>query len=125
MAKLTDRILGTRSKKIDVDDYVELDLKEYEGMMDDEPADMYVRIAELTNLNTLTEIKSEIYNGNMVIVDISSVRNDKLLMDRAIKDLRQFVADVRGDIAGLGDDQLILTPTSIRIDRSKVVPGSY
>ncbi|MDY6864391.1 MAG: cell division protein SepF [Halobacteriota archaeon] len=125
MAKFTDTLFGSRPKKVNVGNYVELDLGEYESGMEDADAEMYVRIAELSNLNDLPGLKNEIYNGNMMIIDISSVKNDKLLIDRAIKDLKQFVGDVRGDIAGLGEDKLIITPSNVRVDRSKVVSGNY
>ena len=123
MPRLSDRLFG--KKEIDVDDYVELDLSEYENVFEGETAELFVKIAEIKKLNDLHELKREIYNGNVVIVDISAIRKDKLLIDRVIKDLKQVVVDVRGDIAGLGEDQLILTPTSIGIDRSKIISEGY
>ena len=125
MARFTDALFGGRPKKVNVGNYMELDLDDYEIGMEDADAEMYVRIAELSNLNDLPSLKNEIYNGNMVIIDISSVKGDKLLIDRAIKDLKQFAGDVRGDIAGLGEDKLIITPSNVRVDRSKVLSGNY
>lgn len=123
MPKLGERLFG--KKEIDIDDYVELNLKEYEGALEDEPAELYVKIAVINSLKSLPDLKREVYNGNVVIVDISSIRNDKILIDRVIKDLKQVVIDIRGDIAGLGDDQLVITPTSIRIDRSKIITEGF
>ncbi len=123
MPRLSDRLFG--KKELDVDDYVELDLSDYENVFEGESAELYVKIAEIRNLNDLHELKREIYNGNIVIVDISAIRKDKILIDRVIKDLKQLIIDVRGDIAGLGEEQLILTPTSIGIDREKINNASY
>lgn len=59
------------------------------------------------------------------MIDISNIKGDKLLLDRALKDLKEVVSDVNGDIAGLRDDQVLVTPTGIKIDRSKIVGAKY
>lgn len=122
--KFVDKLLKTKSD-VGINDYVELDLSEYEGDLDTEPAELYVRVAELTNLSELPDLKKEVYDGNIVIADISLMKQDKLMVDRAITELKQVAADVRGDIAGLGEDQVIVSPMNVRIDRTKVVGGKY
>ena len=120
---LFDKILGGK-KDYGVMEYEELDLSEYEEeFMEEEPAEAYVKVAELTSMSELPEIRRQIYEGNIVIVDISMIKHDKLVMDRAIKELKRVAADVRGDIAGLKEDHLIVTPTGIRIDRTKITGG--
>jgi SepF-like predicted cell division protein (DUF552 family) len=42
-----------------------------------------------------------------------------------VKELRQVAKDIHGDIAGLGDDQIIVTPMSIKIDRKKIGASVY
>ncbi len=126
MAKLMDKIFGDGKRSTSVvNEYTELDLSKYEEVMDDEPAETYIRAAELTNLNELPGLKKEIYDGNILMIDISNIKADKLLLDRALKDLKDVVADVRGDIAGIKDDQVLVTPTGIRIDRSKIIGARY
>ena len=102
------------------DEYTEIDLGEMEQAVGSGPAETYVRVAELASLAQIPELKREIYNGNIVVVDISPVKGDSLTRDRALKDLKQVAADVRGDIAMIKDDNLIVvTPMSIKIDRTK------
>ena len=126
MAKLMDKIFGDGKRSTSVvNEYTELDLGKYEEVMDDEPAETYIRVAELTNLNELPGLKKEIYDGNILMIDISNIKADKLLLDRALKDLKDVVVDVRGDIAGIKDDQVLVTPTGIRIDRSKIIGARY
>ena len=126
MAKLMDKIFGDGKRSTSVvNEYTELDLSKYEEVMDDEPAETYIRVAELTNLNELPGLKKEIYDGNILMIDISNIKADKLLLDRALKDLKDVVADVRGDIAGIKDDQVLVTPSGIRIDRSKIIGARY
>jgi hypothetical protein len=59
------------------------------------------------------------------MIDISNIKVDKLLLDRALKDLKEVVMDVHGDIAGIKEDQVLVTPTGIKIDRSKIIGGRY
>ena len=126
MANIVNKLFGGSSKSSTLEDeYTELDLTRYEEVMDDEPAETYIRVAELKNLNELTALKKEIYDGNIVMIDISNIKVDKLLLDRALKDLKDVVMDVHGDIAGIKDDQVLVTPTGIKIDRSKISGGRY
>ncbi|WP_342305682.1 cell division protein SepF [Methanolobus sp. ZRKC5] len=126
MANIVNKLFGSSSKSSTTEDeYTELDLTKYEEVMDDEPAETYIRVAELTNLNELTSLKKEIYDGNIVMIDISNIKVDKLLLDRALKDLKEVVMDVHGDIAGIKEDQVLVTPMGIKIDRSKLTGGRY
>ncbi len=43
-----------------------------------------------------------------------------MTLERALRDLRDVVSDVHGDIAGLGEDMVITTPTGIKIDRTRL-----
>jgi hypothetical protein len=110
--------------KADISDYVELDLSQYETALEREYEGALVKVAELGSLNELTDIKREIYDGNILIVDISGIKKDRMLLDRAVKDLKRVVLDVQGDIAEIGEkDQIIITPSNIKIDRTKVISG--
>ncbi|HEC56354.1 MAG TPA: DUF552 domain-containing protein [Candidatus Syntrophoarchaeum butanivorans] len=121
MAKgFLERLLNPQTQ-IEEEEYIDLDLGEYEEILDEEPAALYVRTAEYTGVNDLPEIKKELYNGNIVIIDVSLVKNDKIVMDRTVKELKQVVADVRGDIAMAEHDQIIVTPANVKIDRRKLV----
>jgi SepF-like predicted cell division protein (DUF552 family) len=121
---LIDRIFGSRPHA-EPDEYLELDLGQYEEVFEEEPAGTYVKVAELINVGNLTQLKDEVYKGNIVIIDISHIKQDRVTLDRIIKDLRQVATDIHGDIAGLGDDQIIVTPMSIKIDRRKLGATSY
>jgi len=103
------------------EDYSEVDLGQFEEMGGS--PEMVLRVAELGNVEVLPEIKQEIYAGNIVLVDIVGLKRDKAALDRAIGELKKAVEDVSGDIAGIGDDLVILVPSGIKIDREKVVGG--
>jgi SepF-like predicted cell division protein (DUF552 family) len=101
------------------EDYSEVDLGQFEessGL-----PDMILRVAELGRIEVLPEIKQEIYAGNIILVDIAGLKRDKAALDRAIGELKKAVEDISGDIAGVGDDLIVLVPNGIKIDREKVV----
>jgi SepF-like predicted cell division protein (DUF552 family) len=126
MAKLIDKILGGNVKSTtSADDYTEIDLSKYEEVLENEPAETYVKIAEVSNINQVSQLKQEIYNGNILMIDISNIRGDDLLRDRVLKELKDVVIDVHGDIAGVKGSTVIVTPTGIKIDRSKIFGGKY
>ncbi|WP_440956536.1 cell division protein SepF [Methanosarcina sp. Mfa9] len=126
MAKLIDKILGGNVKSATIaDDYTEIDLSKYEEVLEDEPAETYIKIAEITNINQVAALKQEVYNGNILMIDISNIRSDELLRDRVLKELKDVVVDVHGDIAGVKGSTVIVTPTGVKIDRSKLIGGRY
>ena len=126
MAKLIDKILGGNVKSTtSADDYTEIDLSKYEEVLEEEPAETYVKIAEVSNINQISSLKQEIYNGNILMIDISNIRGDDLMRDRILKELKDVVVDVHGDIAGVKGNTVIVTPTGIKIDRSKITGGKY
>ncbi|KAF5413094.1 MAG: hypothetical protein C5S47_00110 [Candidatus Methanogasteraceae archaeon] len=118
--KIKELLFGPTPKQT-VDEYADLvDLGPYEEVIEDEPAETYIRVAELSNLDGIPDLKKELYDGNIVIVDISLIKRDRLVLERALHDLQEVVSDMSGDIAGLGEDLVITTPTGIKIDRSRL-----
>ncbi len=103
------------------DDYVEVDLGQFDDVRDS--PEIILRVAELSKVDVLPEVKQEIYAGNIILVDIAGMKRDKAALDRAIGELKKAADDVSGDIAGIGDDLIAVVPNGIRIDREKVVGG--
>ncbi len=119
---IIEKILGSPmpKKSADPDKYHTISLDDYDEVIEDAPAETYIRVAELSNLDGIPDLRKEIYGGNIVIVDISLIKRDKMILERALRDLRDVVSDVHGDIAGLGEDMVITTPTGIKIDRTRL-----
>ncbi len=118
MVKIIDTLLGKSASHSD-DDYMELDLASYEEHSSG-PA-LLVKIATITDLKDTPRVKDEVYSGNIVIVDISRLKMDKISYERVLKDLKEVAKDVNGDIIGLGDQRyVVLTPMSVKISRDKI-----
>lgn len=119
MVKFLDSLLG-RSTPSTEDDYMDLDLEAFEEAEASAPA-MFVKIAVVGDIKESPRIKDEIYNGNIVIADISRLKMDKVMYERVLKDLKEVAKDVNGDIIGLGDQRyVVITPNSVKISRDKI-----
>lgn len=124
MSKLLDSIIG-RNPSVSEDDYMELDLQAFEGTAEEEAASMYVKVATIGDLKDTPRVKDEVYNGNIVIVDVTKLKMDRITYERVLKDLKEVAKDVNGDIVGLGDQRyVVITPMSVKISREKVGGGT-
>ena len=116
-----EKLFVKREGISDEEDYWDLDLEAYEEeLREEEGVRMFVKTAELTGLYDLPDLKKEVYSGNILLLDISLAKQDKVLVEKTIKDLKMVASDVSGDIAGIADDLVIVTPTGIKIERQKL-----
>ena len=114
---ILDKFLGKSERSIKK--YEELDLTQYEVEVPEE-AEKFIKVAEVTSITDAAEIRKQIYDGNIIIADVALLKHDKLMLDRLLKDLKQLADDINGDIVGLGENYIIITPTGIKIDRNKI-----
>jgi hypothetical protein len=100
------------------EDYVELDLDDFDTARGE--AGMSVRIASIGDKQDVIGIKDAVYDGDLVIADITRHTTSDSTMEHIIDDLRQVADEVDGDIVQKGDDQLIITPTGVTVGREKL-----
>lgn len=103
-----------------LDEYKEIDLSEYET---ENEVKMYVKFGKISEINELPTVKREVFEGNIVILDVSLLKNDEIVMKRLIRELKMIVEDINGDIAGIGENYIVVTPRFIKIDRDKLFGG--
>ena len=85
---------------------------------------MELRVAEVTTFEDLGPVIDQVYDGNMILVDISALSTDDSAMRRVANELKSVARDVNGDVAGVGKNILAVTPTGIYINR-EVLRGPY
>ena len=88
------------------------------------PAKMNIKVAELHRYEDLGDLTSHVYGGNILLLDFTPIAKDTLTLRRITNELRAVSRDVKGDLAGVGKNLLILTPEGVRIDRTKI-KGSF
>lgn len=96
-------------------EYVELDTSGVEAT--GSQSDIRVHIAEIGEQRHVVEIKDAVYDGDVVIADITRHSTKDRTMEHITDELKQVATEVGGDIAQKGDDQLIITPHGVAINR--------
>lgn len=81
-----------------------------------------VRLVEIIRFDDLHEATKRVYQGDIVFLDYTSIANDQVAVRRMSVDLKNVAKDVGGDVCGVAKNLLLVTPTSIRIDRQKIRP---
>jgi SepF-like predicted cell division protein (DUF552 family) len=114
---IMSKILGGGGQR-SVEDYVELDVDEFAAVSAE--SSMEVHIAEIADQGDVIPIKDAIYDGDFVIADITRHSTSDRTIERIVDELRQVVEEVDGDIVQKGDDQIVVTPTGVRVSREKL-----
>jgi hypothetical protein len=82
-----------------------------------------VRMAEILRFEDLHQISKFAYQGDIVLLDYTSIANDQIAVKRMSIDLKNVAKDTGGDVAGIAKNLLAITPAGIRIDRQKIRPS--
>ena len=102
-------------------DYIDLsDYAATEKSSGEAAASTYIKFAQVRALDDLKHFSSIVYDGNILVLDIKAVQQDEILLRRLSNELRKLASDTGGDIAGLGDSHIMLTPTGIKVDRKTI-----
>ncbi|MGA7924160.1 MAG: cell division protein SepF [Thermoplasmata archaeon] len=82
-----------------------------------------VKMAEILRYEDLHNISKLAYQGDIVILDYTSIANDPVAVRRMSIELKNIAKDTKGDVAGIAKNLLALTPAGVRIDRNKIRPN--
>lgn len=86
---------------------------------------IYLKALALHSPEDVERIKDEIRSGNIVIVRIGPLMEKSAEeAKRVINELSEFAVSVKGDIARLGEERIVLTPPSVQIWREKCSSSS-
>jgi len=81
---------------------------------------VYLRALPLRSLDDIEVVKREVKSGNILILRISPLAKKSIQdVKRAVDELCEFTKLVGGDIARLGEERVVVTPSSIQIWREK------
>ena len=116
--KIGSKIFGDK-KSGDVGGYVDLE-KYVESNEGPQPAKMYVRVGEIQRYEDLKELTDYVYGGNVLILDFAAIAEEEVILKRITNDLKKLVSEINGDIAGIGNNLMIVSPSGVKIDRRKM-----
>jgi SepF-like predicted cell division protein (DUF552 family) len=84
------------------------------------PSKTYLKAMPLKELSDLENIKTEVKNGNIIILRVTPLAGKSIEdVKTAVNDLYQFAESIGGDIARLGEERVVICPKTIRIWREK------
>jgi SepF-like predicted cell division protein (DUF552 family) len=84
------------------------------------PSKTYLKAMPLRDISDLDAIKTEVKNGNILILRITPLASKSIEdVKRAVNELYEFAESVSGDIARLGEERVVICPQNIRIWREK------
>lgn len=100
----------------------EEDFVEIEHRSSHDSSAIPIRIAKINDYADVEPVQKMVREGNIVFVKIKGLKDkDMSELKRAIERLRKTVMAINGDIAGVDENFVVVTPNFARIDRSE--PG--
>lgn len=114
--------LAEGSAAAEADTYIDLGELTFdaEGGALGEPVEHLVKVAEIYRYEDVSDLTTHVYNGNILLMDFTSLSNDELALKRITAELKSAVRDCGGDVAVVGKNILMATPAGIKIDRAKI-----
>ena len=119
---IVNKILGEK-KTGDVGGYIDLE-KYVESSGGKVGAKMFVRVGEIQRYEDLKEFTDYVYGGNVLILDFSPIAEEEVILKRITNDLKKLSQEINGDIAGIGNNLMIIAPSDVKVERRKL-RGKY
>src|SRR5690348_2665951 len=122
---LFSKMRDDRRAEADSDKFIdlgEMDTSDFELEGDSARAD--VKVAELHRFEDLANVTTHVYKGSVLVIDFSAIASDDGAMRRMSNELKAVARDVKGDVAGIAKNMLVVTPAGMQIDR-KVMRGPF
>ncbi len=120
---IVNKILGAK-KSGDAEGYVDLEKYVETSGTATPGAQMYVRVGEIQRYEDIKEFADYVYGGNVLILDFSPIADEEVILKRITNDLKKMMKEINGDIAGIGNNLMILAPTNVKVERRKL-RGKY
>jgi len=84
------------------------------------PDKLYLKALPLRALTDVEMIKQEVKSGNILILKVSPLAKKSIDdVKQVVSELLEFTQLVGGDIARLGEERVVITPSFIKIWREK------
>jgi filamentous hemagglutinin family protein len=116
---LVDKILGDK-KSSDAEGYIDLEKYVDSTGVSTTGAKMHVRVGEIQRYEDLKQFTDYIYGGNVLILDFSPIAEEEVILKRITNDFKKLAGEIDGDIAGIGNNLMIISPSGVKIDRRKL-----
>lgn len=113
--------LGFINRKDDSEDdeIIEEDFVELDAQTTEETQKVVVRAETLKEFDDVEDVQERLREKQIVWVNIRPLKQkDMTKLKRAVKRLKKTVKSVDGDIAGVDEDWIVVTPSYAEIERT-------
>ena len=114
-----NKILGRKEEveeeDIDIEEYLN-DLSIREGKIIERDDITYVKPVDLDREGGgLAQAMQELEKDNIVVLNVRTLMDNKLLLRKIVKELRDACLDADGDIGKISDEKILIVPSGMRI----------
>ncbi len=110
-------VLDKFKKKESPEDFLELDSSHFS-----EQTHVNVRIESLNSYTDTDKIQTMLRDGSVVFLKIKKLREDDINeLKRSVEKLRKTCTAMNGDMVGIDEDFLIITPNFAKVYRGKTI----
>jgi len=83
-------------------------------------ARMHVAIGEIQRYEDLKNLTDFVYGGNVLILDFTAISDQEVLLKRVTNELKRITDDIGGDVAGIGNNLMVVSPNGVKVERRKL-----
>lgn len=109
-----ERLFGKGMKELGEEEFIELDTESLDRKSERVP----IKVDKIEDFSDSDRVQKQVREGSIVLVKIKSLREKDISeLKRAIDKLRKTCIAINGDIAGIDEDWIVLTPSFAHIAR--------
>lgn len=113
--KLLGRKKEVEEEEIDIEEYLN-DLSIREGKIIERDDITYVKPVDIDREGGgLAQAMQELEKDNIVVLNVRNLMDNKLLLRKIVKELRDACLDADGDIGKISDEKILIVPSGMRI----------
>ncbi len=102
-----------KEPEMEGEEYVELDFDEGKPQKQ-----VLIHIEKLMDFADTDRIMRKVRDGNIILVKIKELKSKDITeLKRSIEKIRKTCTAIDGDVAGIGEEWLIITPSYARVHR--------
>src|SRR3989442_378997 len=104
------------SEGAEADTYIDLGELNFEGGGGalGEPVEHLVKVAEVYRYEDIADLTTHVYNGNILLIDYTSLASDDLALKRITAELKSAVRDCGGDLPVRGKNGLLAARGAVK-----------
>jgi len=115
LKKILGRGEEEEPEEIDIEEYLN-DLSIREGKIIERDDITYVKPVDLDREGGgLAQAMRELEKDNIVVLNVRNLLDNKLLLRKIVKDLRDTCLDLDGDLGKISDEKILIVPAGMRI----------